>query len=631
MNVLIGTDRVSLDPKKLLGEGGEASVLSIRQGRVSRAVKLYHAPTSGRARKLEALLAIAHRLSAEVLAPRDLVRDPGTGEVIGFVMDCLDRGFVPLALLMKRPQWAALGMNLSAALRVLEAVRSVLVRLHRSGVVVGDLNDQNELFSPSGKRVAFVDVDSFQLPGFSCDVATEAYLDPRLYGPDPAQPCLTGGGVPRRFDEASDWYALAVLAFRVITGVHPFGGVTISNASLARRALAGETVLAASVHVPDAIRDRLRALPAWATAYFERVFARGERLALPEGALDAWSHDIAACACGLELTRGTPCPRCTTKASPVRGGAEEVEALRVLVTNGVIVALAGSAAALVAVAREDGTLVLYRKQGNVLERAVLRSSGDAELVAASNELVAIATTEEDGAVISVFDATTGEPLPATTTDLAFGSPSLAVVGDTIYRLAGASLLATRPRSVEERLLTTVVPGQTRLSAAPGGVVGVTTVLGRRDVFRMYGRERVDLLTEPLRAGERIVDEAIVANESETLLTLLVRAQGRDTLREELFDRRGARRAIRSLDPAARLAGTAIANALLAGTERLVATDRGLYRERVDTAGAARLFESTSPYVAHEALLCPSQGGLSVASGGTVTLLRIRPSHERNNP
>ena len=56
MRAMLDGKRVTLDPAKTLGDGGEATVFLLDRGKQHLAAKVYHAPTIDRARKLEALL-----------------------------------------------------------------------------------------------------------------------------------------------------------------------------------------------------------------------------------------------------------------------------------------------------------------------------------------------------------------------------------------------------------------------------------------------------------------------------------------------------------------------------------------------------------------------------------------------
>ena len=99
---------------------------------------------------------------------------------------------------------------------MLLALHDAIAGLHAAGVVIGDCNDLNVLVD--GRRVHLIDVDSYQFGGFACPMFSERFVDPRL--------CDAQQLVPvRPHDADSDWFAFAVMVFRSLLGVGPWGGV----------------------------------------------------------------------------------------------------------------------------------------------------------------------------------------------------------------------------------------------------------------------------------------------------------------------------------------------------------------------------------------------------------------------
>ncbi|NDG76016.1 MAG: hypothetical protein EBX49_12005, partial [Synechococcaceae bacterium WB8_1B_136] len=104
------------------------------------------------------------------------------------------------------------------ALLLAEAVAA----LHTEGVVIGDLNPENVLFSqaatPAGWRAVLLDSDSFQIRSadgqrFHCGVARPLYTAPELVGCD----------LSRTWRElSSDHFALAVLVYQLLLHDHPY-------------------------------------------------------------------------------------------------------------------------------------------------------------------------------------------------------------------------------------------------------------------------------------------------------------------------------------------------------------------------------------------------------------------------
>ncbi len=632
MKVFVEGSEVDLDAGRVLGEGGEATVFGVGARSARRAVKIYKAPSAARAAKLEALVARRRGLPREVVAPESLVFDARRSAVVGFVMPLVDRSCQPLAVLARRSGWGAFSLDLAGVLEVLEATRRVIAHLHASGLVVGDLNDQNELFCPKSRRVAFVDADSFHLEGFPCEVATEAFLDPRLYGPDEHAPCALPAGSARRFDPGSDWFAFAVLLLRAVTGAHPFSGVDPSTPSPTRRARLGRSVLSPDVRVPAGVRARIHAMPEVVTELLRSTFESSRRPVLAEGALLAWAGSIRACACGLELPEGRACPACRPAfAAPTRGraasGAGRVQAELVWSSPGSILALAADGSALVAVHRSGADLSLLRRGvGGGQARLELGAAPVTAWVRASTSVVVVAEERGDGAELRVIDASGGQLLLGTTTELASGRPAFAVTGSTLYRVAAGALLEVSLEAgrASERVVATVVSDQTCLSPAPGGVLLASRVLGRTLYARIAGRARVDLEVDVLCPGERLVDHALYADGEVTVVLRHTRVAGADRVRTDVLDARGQRIACRAERAVDRCSGLALAGGCMARAVLLLATDAGLVREEVaPRPPSASLIPDAAPFAAHEAWLAATGDGLAVAAGGSVHVLRLR--------
>lgn len=101
--------------------------------------------------------------------------------------------------------------GLRMRLDVLRQVAATLARLHANGIVFGDLSLNNVQVSTGGKREAWlIDIDNLCHEGFGKGVYTPGYCAPELF---------TGEcGVSL----ASDAYAFALLAFELLSMLHPF-------------------------------------------------------------------------------------------------------------------------------------------------------------------------------------------------------------------------------------------------------------------------------------------------------------------------------------------------------------------------------------------------------------------------
>lgn len=620
-------DLAQLDP---LASGGEASVYAVGV----RALKIWHAPTPARVRKLDALLARRTALPPTVVAPSEPVRD-ATGAVVGFAMPLLAASYEPIAVLGRSAQRAARGLSNRVALDLLGHLLNALRGLHRAGVVVGDLSDQNvAIDAGASEPLRLLDVDSFQVDGLPCEVATEAFLDPHLYGPDVARPWMTADGSARTFSAGSDHYAFAVLLFRALTGAHPYGGVFAPLPTLARRALARASVLRDEVTAPPRVRDAIEVLGAPLRARFEAIFERGDRTAWSAQELAEHAAALVACGCGLEIPASAlPCPRCAKRAvaavaAPLGSG---LRAAVVLEAAGPIVAIAACGDAILAVAIEGALPFLHVARAGKTERFVLcRDAAPSGWdVALGTGAVAVAPRGAGPIAplhVAAVSARGPSALLSTTTDRAFGVAAVAVAHETVFRVARGMVLAGRAvgASLEERPVATVMRGGARLFGATSGetpaavVVGAALGVPRWEVVTLRGTTPLD--APDFAAGE--VTREVAAYGDAEGVTVLARTSvgGRPLVRLARFDVPGRRVAARVIPADARLAEDVVSGGAARSGAVVLATAGGLVRE--DASGAERRFSQTSAFTAASAPVALARGGVLVADGRVVRLLEL---------
>lgn len=314
MTVYLDGARVELAPSMLIGQGGEAEVYDLGDGRVLKWWKpADHADYAGdpiaqqhAARRLaEAaarLRAIPAQLPSAVVVPTSLAvagrRGADRDRVVGYAMP---RVAGTAMLELGEIRWRRANPHAGARVRdILLALHAAIAGLHRAGVVIGDCNDLNILVEPDPRAVHLIDVDSYQLPGFPCAMFSERFLDPRL--------CDGPRLVPSRpHDEASDWFAFAVMVLRTLLGVGPWGGVHPALGAASARALARASVLAPGITYPRAAAP-IATLPDDLVALLRAIFEDDRRGVFPRAALADLRY--ATCAsCGREHARRT-CPHC---------------------------------------------------------------------------------------------------------------------------------------------------------------------------------------------------------------------------------------------------------------------------------------------------------------------------------
>ncbi len=314
-HVFVDGKRVTLDPGALLGQGGEAEVYDLHDGRVLKWWKppqhpdfegLPDAQEQAKKRIAEAparLRALPGNLPNAVVVPCGLALD-GHKHVVGYLMQKVTgEPLHSYGELKWRRDHPVAGEDIVA---MLLSLHDAIAGLHKARVVVGDCNDLNVLVD--GTRVHLIDVDSYQFGGHTCPMFTERFLDPRL--------CDTTMMPVRPHDEASDWFAFATMTLRTLLGVGPWGGVhqpadPSKRCPAPARALRRVSVFADGIIYPRAARP-LAILPDALLHMLRDVFEHERRSMFPRELLERLR--LRACTqCGEEHAR-VRCPSCQAQA-----------------------------------------------------------------------------------------------------------------------------------------------------------------------------------------------------------------------------------------------------------------------------------------------------------------------------
>jgi hypothetical protein len=337
--------RYRLNPDKPLGQGGEAYVFDLGDGRV---LKIYRRPDdvmfkdepiqqAGARHRLTELQrklpAFPKGLPPKVIAPQELATSAG-GEIIGYTMRFLAKT-EPLFLYGKRD----FRQNVSAdtVREVLRDLHGTVKAVHEAQAVIGDFNDLNVLVA--GNDAYIIDADSMQFGPFRCVVFTARFVDPLLCDPTMSSPEMARG---KTHSPDSDWYAYSVMAMQSLLCVGPYGGVFMPKDKRREvkhdaRPLKRITVFNPEVRYPKSSIP-FKVLPDDLLEHFHRVFEKDQRGVFPIALLDGlrWTK---CSACGTEHARSA-CPDCALAAPAaiketiqIRG---QVTATRIFRTHGQI-------------------------------------------------------------------------------------------------------------------------------------------------------------------------------------------------------------------------------------------------------------------------------------------------------
>ena len=251
---------LTLSAQQFVAAGGEAEVFAWG----SEAFKIYsdvqRVPSQD---KLDALAAIQH---ANVLVPRVRVMDAQSCEVVGVMMPYLGDA-APLCAYTTASSWAQHGVVPAQRMGWVASLRKQVVSVHAAGALVVDLSLMNVLVSHSLQEVYLIDVDSYAVDGFPPTAQSESIRDRT---------------VPRgSVSKETDWFAFAVVAFQVMTGIHPYRGYHPTLKTLDARMNAQVSVFDASVQVPH-VAASFTSIPDQWLDWFRQVFTSGYREQPPE-------------------------------------------------------------------------------------------------------------------------------------------------------------------------------------------------------------------------------------------------------------------------------------------------------------------------------------------------------------
>lgn len=198
--------------KKLtkIADGGEATVYKLNDKEV---VKIFLPKTriSDKEVKVKSLLSMNLQIPG-LVAARDVVET--NGKFVGYVMPLID-GANPLhdftkARFVKTEQLTNLD-----ALQIIAAIGVSLRNLHNRHIVVGDVSDNNFMATVSNPHQTFlIDYDSWGVNSLPPDAFTETFVPPESYN----------GSKRMALDVKTDNFGYAILAFNVLTRLHPFNG-----------------------------------------------------------------------------------------------------------------------------------------------------------------------------------------------------------------------------------------------------------------------------------------------------------------------------------------------------------------------------------------------------------------------
>lgn len=206
MNLYFGNNTLcNINLQNEITRGGEGKIIDLNKNQVAKIYLPDIEPIEQK--KFEFLQKIN---SPFFIKPQNLLYDKRQ-QVKGFVMTKLPPNNVPLDSLFSGLFCQKNNLTSKKELEICKILINEVENIHKFDIVIGDLNPLNILIDIDDDfKPYFIDVDSYQIPGIKHSGIMYEGIRDYVYN---------------NIDEKSDYFALAILIFNLLTKVHPYKGI----------------------------------------------------------------------------------------------------------------------------------------------------------------------------------------------------------------------------------------------------------------------------------------------------------------------------------------------------------------------------------------------------------------------
>lgn len=260
MKVYVGNQNqaLTLTQNNYLAAGGEGTIYV--KDRI--AYKIYQDPKKMiPTAKIQELSVIRDN---HVIKPEDIIYDPSR-QPIGYSMPYLSNT-TALCQIFPRSFRERNNIDHHQIFDLVKQFQDTIQNIHKTGILIVDLNEMNFLLNQSFGDILFIDVDSYQTKSFPATAL---------------MPSIRDWKTPlNHFTENSDWFSFGVVSFQMFTGIHPFKGKHPKINDMEERMKAGVSVLDKQVKVPPVVYS-FSVIPKEYYSWYENLFVNQKRCPPP--------------------------------------------------------------------------------------------------------------------------------------------------------------------------------------------------------------------------------------------------------------------------------------------------------------------------------------------------------------
>ncbi len=253
-----GRGKVSLGQGDFVAQGGQGAVYA----KGSLAYKIYADPAgmipTAKIQELSALTLPA------IIRPQDILLD-AKNVPVGYTMTRI-KDAVPLCRTFTRAWRDRNNLMPDQMLALVRKLQEGVQHVHNQQMLIVDINEMNFLVDKGLSDILFIDVDSYQTPGFKATALMDSVRDRHN----------TGSG----FSRETDWFSWGIVSFQMFVGIHPYKGKHVALSDIDARMLQNISVLNRDVSVPK-VCYAFDVIPQAYLNWYRAVFENGQRCAPP--------------------------------------------------------------------------------------------------------------------------------------------------------------------------------------------------------------------------------------------------------------------------------------------------------------------------------------------------------------